>query len=88
MTDDIVTQLRGYDFMRDGDIPDVIMNKAADEVERLRTELRKQECCQEAAYEIMRLRADCDKWKRLFLEMYEKDGTTNEMMYAYRKEKW
>ena len=36
MTDDIVTQLRGYDFMRDGDIPDVVMNKAADEIEKLR----------------------------------------------------
>ena len=42
----------------------------------------------EAADEIERLRADHDKWKRLFLEMYEKDGTTDEMMYAYRKEKW
>ena len=41
-----------------------------------------------AADEIERLREDRDKWKRLFLEMYEKDGTTNEMMYAYRKEKW
>ena len=38
MTDDIVTRLRGYDFMRDGDIPDVIMNEAADEIERLRRE--------------------------------------------------
>ena len=36
MTDDIVTRLRGYDFMRDGDIPDVIMNEAADEIEGLR----------------------------------------------------
>lgn len=39
MTDDIVTQLRGYDFMRDGDIPDVIMSEAADEIERLRKQL-------------------------------------------------
>lgn len=39
MTDDIVNRLRGYDFMRDGDIPDVIMNEAADEIERLRREL-------------------------------------------------
>jgi hypothetical protein len=39
MTDDIVTRLRVYDFMRDGDIPDVIMNEAADEIERLRKEL-------------------------------------------------
>lgn len=38
MTDDIVIRLRGYDFMRDGDIPDVIMNEAADEIERLRKE--------------------------------------------------
>ena len=36
MTDDIVTRLRGYDFMRDGDIPDMIMSEAADEIERLR----------------------------------------------------
>jgi len=36
MTDDIVTRLRNYDFMRDGDIPDVIMSEAADEIERLR----------------------------------------------------
>jgi hypothetical protein len=36
MADDIVAQLRGYDFMRDGDIPDVIMNEAADEIEQLR----------------------------------------------------
>ena len=36
MTDDIVTRLRGYDFMRDGDIPDVIMIEAADEIEGLR----------------------------------------------------
>lgn len=37
MTDDIVTRLRNYDFMRDGDIPDVIMNQAADDIETLRT---------------------------------------------------
>ena len=36
MTDDIVTRLRGYDFMRDGDIPDMIMSEAADEIQRLR----------------------------------------------------
>ena len=36
MSDDIVTRLRGYDFMRDGDIPDMIMSEAADEIERLR----------------------------------------------------
>lgn len=39
MSDDIVTRLRGYDFMRDGDIPDVIMSEAADEIERLRAEV-------------------------------------------------
>ncbi len=27
MSDDIVTRLREYDFMRDGDIPDLIMAK-------------------------------------------------------------
>ena len=37
--DDIVTRIRGYDFMRDGDIPDVIMGQAADEIERLRKDL-------------------------------------------------
>jgi hypothetical protein len=37
--DDIVTRLRGYDFMRDGDIPDVIMSEAADEIERLEIDL-------------------------------------------------
>lgn len=41
----------------------------------------------EAADEIERLRVDRDKWKYLFIEMYEKDGTTDDMMHAYRKEK-
>jgi hypothetical protein len=41
MVDDIITRLRGYDFMRDGDIPDVIMNEAADEIERLRYEVQR-----------------------------------------------
>jgi hypothetical protein len=67
MTDDIVTRLRNYDFLRDGDYPEVWMTEAADEIERLRT--------------------DRDKWKYLFIEMYEKDGTTDDMMHAYRKEK-
>jgi hypothetical protein len=67
MTDDIVTRLRNYDFLRDGDYPEVWMT--------------------EAAYEIERLRTDRDKWKYLFIEMYEKDGTTDDMMHAYRKEK-
>jgi uncharacterized protein (DUF1919 family) len=43
--------------------------------------------CAEAADEIERLRTDRDKWKYLFIEMYEKDGTTDDMMHAYRKEK-
>lgn len=42
MSDDIVTRLREYDFMRDGDTPDLTMAEAADEIERLRTELHKQ----------------------------------------------
>lgn len=33
---DIVTRLRNYDFMRDGDTPDLTMAEAADEIERLR----------------------------------------------------
>jgi hypothetical protein len=36
MDDDIVTRLRNYDFMRDGDYPEVWMKEAADEIERLR----------------------------------------------------
>ena len=39
MSDDIVTRLRGYNFMRDGDIPDVIMSGAANEIELLRSDL-------------------------------------------------
>ena len=35
MTDDIVTRLREYDFMRDGDTPDLTMAEAADYIERL-----------------------------------------------------
>ena len=38
MSDDIVTRLREYDFMRDGDTPDLTMAEAADEIERLRAE--------------------------------------------------
>jgi hypothetical protein len=37
MSDDIVTRLREYDFMRDGDTPDMTMAEAADEIEFLRT---------------------------------------------------
>lgn len=37
MSDDIVTRLRNYDFMRDGDTPEVTMGEAADEIERLRS---------------------------------------------------
>lgn len=39
MTDDIVTRLRGYDFLRDGDIPDLLMAEAATEIERLQAEV-------------------------------------------------
>ena len=51
MTDDIVTRLRGYDFMRDGDIPDVIMTEAADEIEHLRGEVLKYKALHEACKE-------------------------------------
>ena len=51
VTDDIVTRLRGYDFMRDGDIPDVIMTEAADEIERLRSEVLKYKALHEACKE-------------------------------------
>jgi hypothetical protein len=37
MNHDIVTRLREYDFMRDGDTPDMTMAEAADEIEFLRT---------------------------------------------------
>ena len=36
MKNDIVTRLREYDFMRDGDTPDLTMAQAADEIEHLR----------------------------------------------------
>ena len=36
MSEEIVTRLRNYDFMRDGDTPEVIMGEAADEIEYLR----------------------------------------------------
>lgn len=36
MADDIVPRLRDYDFMRDGDFPELTMAEAADEIERLR----------------------------------------------------
>lgn len=39
MPDDIVTRLRNYDFMRDGDFPELTMAEAADEIERLQYEL-------------------------------------------------
>jgi hypothetical protein len=38
--------------------------------------------------EIEILRNDRDTWKRLFIRGYESDATTDEAMYAYRKEKW
>jgi len=72
MTDNIVTRLRGYDFMRDGNIPDVIMNEAADEIERLRQEIN---------YLIERLNhhmeknetlfADRDSWMESAIELYD-----------------
>ena len=40
MDDDIVNRLREYDFMRDGDTPDLTMVEAADEIERLRAEVK------------------------------------------------
>lgn len=43
MHGDIVTRLRTYDFMRDGDTPETTMNEAADEIERLRKQLRQLE---------------------------------------------
>ena len=49
MTDDIVTRLRGYDFMRDGDTPDLTMAEAADEIERLRLK------CEHLESEVARL---------------------------------
>lgn len=38
--------------------------------------------------EIETLRNDRDTWKRLFIQGYESDATTDEAMHAYRKEKW
>jgi hypothetical protein len=36
MSDDIVVRLRHYDWLRDGEYPEVWMIEAADEIERLR----------------------------------------------------
>jgi hypothetical protein len=47
MTDDILSRLRNYDFMRDGDFPEVIMAEAADQIERLRTLLHRWENCEQ-----------------------------------------
>lgn len=44
--------------------------------------------CVKAADEIERLREDRDRWKRLFIRGYESDATSDDMMHAYRKEKW
>ena len=41
--DDIVTRLREYDFMRDGDTPDLTMAEAAVVIERLREQVRQLE---------------------------------------------
>jgi hypothetical protein len=39
VADDIVNRLRNYDFLRDGDYPEVWMAEAADEIEHLRAEV-------------------------------------------------
>ena len=38
--------------------------------------------------EIETLRDERDKWKKLFIQGYESDATSDEAMHAYRKEKW
>lgn len=48
-----MTRLRGYDFLRDGDIPDVIMAEAADEIKRLRKELNNTSAMANAYYELV-----------------------------------
>ena len=40
-----------------------------------------------AASEIEYLRTDRDRWKRMFIQMYQENaGVTDEMMWAYRNE--
>ena len=93
MTDDIVTRLRdvvGHMTSRESEIE----WEAADEIERLREQVNTIANAQDGwgrvprlEAEVERLRADSDRWKRLFIELYPKnDGVTDEMMWAYRKE--
>lgn len=95
MTDDIVTRLR---TKYAGQLP--IMLEAADEIESLRKELNRESITSnimrnvamtpygDSAKVIEELMADRDKWRRLFIAAYESDATSDEMMNAYRKEKW
>ena len=96
MTDDIVTRLRqeceAWDC-KNIDAP-CLTSEAADEIERLREMVNTIANAQDGwgrvprlEAEVERLRADSDRWKRLFIELYPKnDGVTDEMMWAYRKE--
>lgn len=59
MTDDIVTRLRIEADKIRADAFDIstAFENCADEIERLRKQIREQKCCQQAADEIMRMRA-------------------------------
>jgi hypothetical protein len=94
MTDDIVTRLRRH---ADAGVPSYIKQldtEAADEIERLREQVNTIANAQDGwgrvprlEAEIERLRADSDRWKRLFIELYPKNnGVTDEMMWTYRNE--
>lgn len=42
VSEDLVTRLRNYDWMRDGDYPLIIMKDAADEIERIHIKYRQE----------------------------------------------
>ena len=70
MSDEIVTRLRGYDFMRDGDTPDLTMAEAADEIERLRTLLdntleRENKDNARQLQIVRKVEADRDRWRNI-----------------------
>lgn len=95
MTDDIVTRLRDLQLSSNQlweiDVCKA-MTEAADEIERLREEIRKQTCCQDAADEIERLRSEnkqlqadlamARKWRDNFKLAWlrEKEGRRSTLM--------
>lgn len=106
--DDIVTRLREYNKGYEPKalvLHDVV--EAADEIERLRTDLadwqRTVRALEDELYitkkwcdnfedglkqeknKIKIINSERDKWKRLFIQGYESDATSDEAMHAYRR---